>query len=217
MTTYLTKRGKVAFLLYAVVALAFVTSIVITAAYGITDGRYFQSTYGMHISRAYEFSDARMIKGSLEQALAGIEELGLSPDDSYRVLWFTDTKFSRVQTHILEIESVMLATDQVIMWLEDMHGPSTTKEIGTDIYNVKLLNIREMVDGIDDHEYRVERAWILNSRRQWMIFFWLPWVGLIFAIPGGIVHASGDCTKDIYRMSESSVEEFKKNNKLWIW
>ena len=215
MTTYLTKRGKVATLLFAVVALCFGVSVLMGWMYLVTDGRHFQSTYGMHVNRAYEFSDAGMIRDSLELALNGIEELGLEPDDSYRVLWFTDTKFSRVQTEILEIESVILATEQVIDWLEDMHGPSTTKEIGTDIYNVKLENIRGMVSKIDDHQYRIQRAWIINARRNWMMYYWLPWMGLAFLIPAAIALFSGDCTKA--GMGSEELVAFKKANKLFFW
>ncbi len=220
MTTYLTKRGKVACLLFAVVVLGIVIFVLTNVAYSVTDGRYFQSTYGMHISRAEEFSDAKMIKDSLEQSLIGIEELGLKPEDSYRVFWFTDTKFSRVQTHILEIESVILATNQVIFWLEDMHGPSTTKEIGTDIYNVKLENIQGMVNSINYHEYRVEQAWILKAERGWLWKYWSMWIALIFFAPGMIVLITGDpqmydFTYD--RMHPDDQEKWKKDNKLFIW
>lgn len=216
MTTYLTKRGKVASLLFAVVTLCFFVPFLMGWMYAVTDGRHFQSTYGMHVNRAYEFSDAGMIRDSLKLALDGIEELGLEPDDSYRVLWFTDTKFSRVQTEILEIESVILATEQVIDWLEDMHGPSTTKEIGTDIYNVKLENIRGMVSKIDGHQYRIQRAWIINARRNWMMYYWLPWMGVAFLIPAAIVLFSGDCTEAEY-MSSEELAAFKKANKLFFW
>lgn len=221
MTDYLTKRGKVAYLLFAIAVLGIVASLVTAAAYAVTDGRYFQSTYGMHISRAYEFSDAGMIKDSLEQSLTGIENLGLTPDDSYRILWFTDTKFSRVQTHILEIESVIRATDQVIIWLEDVHESSITKEVGADVYNMKLASIREMVHEIYHHIYRVEQAWILNSQRGWLWIYWMPFVALAFAIPGTIVMVTGDCQLYDFtynRMRPDAQEKWKKDNKLLgIW
>ena len=217
MTDYLTKRGKVACLLFAVAVLCFVLiPTLMRMTYDITDGRHFQSTYGVHIHRAQEYSDASMIRDSLELALDGIKNLGLKSTDSYRILWFTDTKFSRVRTEILEIESVILATEQVIDWLEDMHGPSTTKEIGTDIYNVKLENINRMVDRIDVHEYRIERAWIINARRNWMMYYWLPWLGLAIAIPAIIVLYTGDMKYE-EPYNDDEAKELKEKHKLYFW
>ena len=214
MTEYLTKRGKVACLLLAVIVLALVIPMAINMNYAITDKRDFKSTYGVHIYRASNLNDAQMIKDSLELALQGIQELGLSPTDSYRVLWFTDTEFSRVQTQMMNIESIILASDEVINWLNDMHGASTTKEIGTDIYNEKLKNVQAMVLELQETEYRIERAWLLKHKRGWLIMYWIPWLVIPFGIVGCLVLFTGDCTKRAYDIDDR--EQFKKANKLWI-
>ncbi len=217
MTTYLTKRGKVACLLFAVVVLAFVIPMVINWTYAITDKRDYISTYSTHIYRAASLNDAQMIKDNLALALGGIQQLGLKPSDSYRVLWFTGTEYSRVQTQIMYIESVMLASDEVISWLNDMHGASTTKEIGTDIYNVKLKNVQSMVIELHEGQYRIERAWLIKHKRGWLIMYWIPWLIIPFGIASCVVFFSGDSMETYHSMRETSVEEFKKNNKLWFW
>ncbi len=214
MTTYLTKRGKVACLIFAVAILALIIPLTINWNYAISDRRDFKSTYGVHIYRAANLNDAQMIKDSLELALQGIQELGLSPTDSYRILWFTDTEFSRVQTQMMNIESVILASDEVISWLNDMHGASTTKEIGTDIYNEKLKNVQAMVDELQEKEYRIERAWLIKYKRGWLIMYWIPWLVIPFGIVGCLVLFTGDCTKRAYDIDDR--EQFKKANKLWI-
>lgn len=217
----LTKRGKATFLLAAVVILAIVIPMLLEMSYDISDGRYFQSTYGMHINRATFYSDAGMIKESLNQALVGIEELGLEPDDSYRILWFTDTGFSKVGTMIEHIDSVILSCEQVITWLEDMHGPSTTKEIGTDIYNVKVQNLQQMSSAILSREYRVERAWLIKHKPLWTLMYWLPWLVIPFTVPTLYTGLSGQCLVTDYdweRASEEAQEQWKKENKLFgIW
>ena len=217
MTTYLTKRGKVASLLFAVVVLAFVIPMAICSTYAITDRRDYINTYSVHIFRAASLSDAQMIKDNLALALEGIHQLGLKPSDRHRVIWFTGTENSTVQTQIMNIETVILASDEVINCMSDIQRASTTKEIGTDIYNEKLKNIQSMVSELHEGQYRIERAWQIKHKRGWLVMYWIPWLVIPFGIAGCVVFFSGDCMEYFSSYNSDEKEQFKKDNKLWIW
>lgn len=195
------------------------SAVIMSVNYSITDGRYFQTTYGMYIERAEDYEDAQMIKDSLNQALFGIEQLGLEPDDSYRILWFTDTGYSRVETMILDIESVLLACDQVLLWLDDIHNESVTKEIGTDIYSVKIQNLQAMASNIDGRQHRVQHAWFIKHNRGWLNMWWFNAYGLPFLVASLAVAFTGETSKSDYDLrNQERLQQFKKDNKLFgIW
>ena len=227
---YLTRRGKVATIFATCGVLLILLLLGTVFGYCTTDRREFINTYSVHTARAENFADASMIKQSLEYSLDGIEELGLVPYDSYRVIWFIRTEYSTVQTHILETQSVIKACDQVILWLEDMHGESVTKEIGADIYNEKVKNLQILVDHLDDRQYRVERAWMIKYRRQWLPMYWLHYITLLFYGSVAVISVTGNNTwrthvsmnynetSEKYReRRKEAYEKRKAEHKLWIW
>lgn len=101
-----------------------------------------------YITSADNMYDPHVIIQTLEQAIQGIEDLGLEPTDNAAIFPWNKNYKHTPQFSIDQITSVIAYADSFIEWKESSYN-TTVIEVAADVYDEKTHHLRAIVDDID--------------------------------------------------------------------
>ncbi len=123
-------------------------------------GTPFRREFGNYINSATDMYDPHIIVQTLEQAIQGIEDLGLEPTDNAALFpWDRNYKHTP-QFSIDQITSVIDYADSFIEWKESSYN-TTIIEVAADVYDAKMSHLRKVTSYIDTST--VAYAYCLNT------------------------------------------------------
>ncbi len=152
------KIASVTTLVPAIILIAVSLGLVI--GWMVNVGVPFRREYSNYINSATDMYDPHIIVQTLEQAIQGIEDLGLEPTDNAALFpWDRNYKHTP-QFSIDQITSVIDYADSFIEWKESSYN-TTVIEVAADVYDAKMSHLRKVTSYIDTST--VAMAYCLNT------------------------------------------------------
>ena len=135
-------------------------SLGLTAGWTVDVGVPVQREYINYIHAAKDMYDPHMVVQTLEQAIQGIEDLGLKPTDNAAIFPWDKNYEHTPQFSIDQITSVIDYAHNFIEWKEQSYDTGVI-EVAADVYDEKMSHLRT-ITGYIDH-YTVAYAYCLNT------------------------------------------------------
>lgn len=165
--------------------LCVVASVVTDMRWGLNASVPMEQEYTNYLNAAHELYDPLLIVQTLERALQGIENLGLRPTDSGAIFSWNVNYYHTVEFNIDQINSVIAYGYNVIEWKEQSYYNNTIIENVNDVYNEKVVHLRDLANNPNTHNIKV--AYCFNNKPE---HFWYPYTGCTLAV-GLIVACAG--------------------------
>ncbi len=158
-------------------------SICLMVGWAVNVGVPVRREYVNYIHAARDMYDPHMVVQTLEQAIQGIEDLGLEPTDNAAIFpWDRNYKHTP-QFSIDQITSVIDYAHNFIEWKEQSYDTGVI-EVAADVYDEKMSHLRKITSYIDHNT--VASAYCLNTPGiLWYAYdFTLFGIGLLVLFAG---------------------------------
>ncbi len=143
--------------------------------------------YTNYIHAAVDMYDPHMVVQTLEQALQGIEDLGLEPTDNAAIFSWDKNYRHTPQFSIDQITSVIDYANNFIEWKEQSYDTGVI-EVAADVYDAKMSHLRTITHNLGHHS-TVAYAYCLNTPGiLWYAYDWtLLLIGLVALLAAGLL------------------------------
>lgn len=161
------------------IAISLCLGIVWTVNVGVPVRREFSN----YINSADDMYDPHVVIQTLEQAIEGIEDLGLKPTDNAAIFPWNKNYKHTPQFSIDQITSVIDYADNFIEWKEQSYSTGVI-EVAADVYDAKMSHLRKIASNLGTET--VATAYCLKTPGcLWYAYaFKLFTIGLFALIPG---------------------------------
>ncbi len=126
----------------------------------------YENAVGGHLDNAQTTSTPEQLMSEIENALEGVEELGLEDDDYGAWFHWFKTEQVRVGYQTERLDNITIRLEELIEWRDTNNG--TDQEM-KDVYNNKFVNIRDYVHedpsaaGVGSADSIIEDAWFAKE------------------------------------------------------
>lgn len=142
----------------------------------------YENAVGGHMDNARTASTPEQLMSEIENALEGVDELGLEDDDYGAYFHWWSTEQVRVGYQTERLENITVRLEEIIEWRDTNVG--TDQEM-QDVYNKKFINIRNYVSEVTDVEESsrtiddiIENAWF--AKEHAFVYLWpMMWILLL--------------------------------------
>ncbi len=139
----------------------FFISLGLMAGWTVNVGVPVRREYVNYIHAAYDMYDPHRVVQTLEQAIQGIEDLGLEPTDNAAIFPWDKNYKHTPQFSIDQITSVIDYANNFIEWKEQSYDTGVI-EVAADVYDEKMSHLRTITYNIEHHS-TVAYAYSLNT------------------------------------------------------
>ncbi len=136
-------------------------SLCLMASWAVDVGVPVRREYVNYIHAAYDMYDPHVVVQMLEEAIQGIEDLGLEPTDNAAIFPWNKNYKHTPQWSIDQITSVIDYADSFIEWKEQSYDTGVI-EVAADVYDAKMSHLRTITYNIE-HDSTVAFAYCLNT------------------------------------------------------
>jgi len=138
-----------------------------------------------YIRSAEDMYDPHVVIQTLEQAIEGVEDLGLEPTDNAAIFPWDKNYKHTPQWSIDQIMSVIDYADNFIEWKEQSYRTGVI-EVAADVYDEKMSHLRKITSYLDSST--VAYAYCLNTPGcLWYAYDWALFaIGMLVLLPGVI-------------------------------
>ncbi len=159
---YETNYWKIASVAILVPSLVLIfISLGLMASWTVDVGVPVRREYTNYIHAAEDMYDPHMVVQMLEQAIQGIEDLGLEPTDNAAIFPWDKNYRHTPQFSIDQITSVIDYADNFIEWKEQSYDTGVI-EVAADVYDEKMSHLRLITHNLG-HDSTVAYAYCLNT------------------------------------------------------
>ncbi len=159
---YETNYWKIAYIVVLIPSLVLIfISIGLMVSWTVDVGVPVRREYTNYMHSAYDMYDPHMVVQTLEQALQGIEDLGLKPTDNAAIFPWDKNYKHTPQFSIDQITSVIDYANNFIEWKEQSYDTGVI-EVAADVYDAKMSHLRKITYNTEHHS-TVVFAYCLNT------------------------------------------------------
>lgn len=170
------------------VAMAFVGLVLIGSCLGLWydwmagPGFVYQREIGAHVENAHEVNTPDEMRRELEMAVAGMRNLGLTPDRYGAWFFFEKTPHASMDFQYRFIDNLIERIDAVAADRQRQVASGTSDQYG-DVFEEKMDNLRAFMDENGRTDWIAIAAW----KTQFWYHYWGEALFLIFLVLGSIL------------------------------